>query len=379
MAMPAASVKPTSAADLTRSWIAIPSESSDPVASDAQAPEAAMARAIAERCQAAGIEHRLDEVAAGRWNMVARMPRPGAPRVLIAGHLDTVSARGMDQAFVAERSGGSIRGRGACDDKGPFAAAIAAVHRLLAEGRRPEVDLTLLGTADEEAGMIGARHWAKAGSEVDMILALEPTGLRRVIAHKGVYRCRIDNQGRACHSARPELGLNAIETLLPDLLGVVDEGRVLAEHSDPLLGRSTLQVTGITGGTGINIVPGHCSALVDVRLISAVTPEETARRLAKRCVCGAITEIFSAPALAARAAAAGTGERFRAALRSVGVERGEEVAPWCSDASFLQQLGPAIVWGPGRIEDAHTKDECISVEELEQATDTLVAFLGTSA
>jgi len=49
--------------------------------------------------------------------------------------------------------------------------------------------------------------------------------------------------------------------------------------------------------------------------------------------------------------------------------------PSCSDASFLQAKGPCLVWGPGRIEDAHTRDERISVIELERSVDVLRTFL----
>lgn len=375
MAMSTAAVKPSAVRRLAQDLIRIPSESSDPQASDAVAPERLVAERLRADCQRLELDYRLDEAAPGRWNLAARIPRPGAPRVLIAGHIDTVSAKGMARAFDAEIANGQLRGRGACDDKGPLAAVFTALAQVIDEGRRPEVDVTVLATADEEVGMIGARAWAAAGDPADLVLCLEPTGLTQVVAHKGLYRCRIDAHGTACHSSRPELGHNAIEALLPLLHGVLEEGRALAAITDPLLGHSTLAITGIGGGTAINVIPDSCHALIDVRLIPGIEPADVGKRIAHRCSGAAITELFANPALARRTPAAGTGERFDAALRAGGVEPTTTTAPWCSDGSYLQQLGPCMVWGPGRIEHAHTIEEHIDLAQLEQATDILYRFL----
>ena len=190
-----------------------------------------------------------------------------------------------------------------------------------------------------------------------------------------MYRCRIHTAGQACHSSRPELGHNAINDILPLLSGVIEEGKLLEKEHDALLGHPTLAITGITGGTGINIIPEACHAQVDVRLIPSLSPADVAKRIAHRCTGAAISEIFSAPALARRIPTAGTGERFAAALRSAGVEPTALIAAFCTDGSYLQQLGPCMVWGPGLIEHAHTAEEHIDIAQLEQATDILYRFL----
>ena len=296
MAMSTASVKPSAVRTLTQELIRIPSESSDPSQTDPAAPERLVADRLKAECVRLGLSHQMTEVAPGRWNLSARIPRPGAPRVLVAGHIDTVSAKGMKRAFDADVSDGRLRGRGACDDKGPLAAVFTALARVLGDGRVPEVDLTVLATADEETGMLGARAWSAAGEQADLVLCLEPTGLTQVVAHKGVYRCRIHTAGQACHSSRPELGHNAINDILPLLSGVIEEGKLLEKEHDALLGHPTLAITGITGGTGINIIPEACHAQVDVRLIPSLSPAHVAKRIAHRCTGAAISEIFSAPA-----------------------------------------------------------------------------------
>lgn len=365
----------SAAARLTQELVRIPSESSTPTRTAAE-PERAMANALAARLAQAGLAARTWEAAPGRWNLDARLPRPGAPRLLLAGHLDTVSAQGMHDPFAGDLSGGEILGRGACDDKGPLAAAGTALALLIAEGRASAYDVTLLGTADEEAGMAGARAWAAEGSEQDLIIALEPTALRPVVAHKGVFRCALHAAGTACHSSCPERGSNAIVGMLGALAAVESLARELAMRHDPLLGAPTMTITGISGGTAINLVPDGCRAQFDIRLVPETDPAWVAGRI--RELVGPlirVEEIFSAPALARGGDRHGLAQRLRQALRTHGADDGETVAPWCSDASYLQGRGPCLVWGPGRIEHAHTVDERIAVGELDQAVDILRTFL----
>lgn len=364
------------ASRLTQDLIRVPSESSSPTGTDAAAPERAVAGRLLDFVTSHGMAGGLREVQPGRWNLEARLPRPGAPRVLLAGHLDTVSALGMSAPFAGAVSGGDILGRGACDDKGPLAAACVALATLVREGRSLAYDITLLGTADEEAGMAGARAWSADGADQDLIVALEPTALRPVVAHKGVYRCALHASGRACHSSQPERGSNAITTMLGALAAVQALGAELAAMRDAGLGAPTMTITGISGGTAINLVPGSCSARFDIRLIPDSDPAWVAGRLRELAGPGIVVEeIFSAPALRRTASGHGLEQRLGRALQRHGVSGGETVAPWCSDASFLQARGPCLVWGPGRIEDAHTIDERIAITELERAVDVLRTFL----
>lgn len=84
---------------LASSLVRIPSESSDPVGTDPAAPEREMVAYLTSLCRDAGIEYRTSEASPNRENLVIRLPKPGAPRILIAAHLDTVSGRGMQEPF----------------------------------------------------------------------------------------------------------------------------------------------------------------------------------------------------------------------------------------------------------------------------------------
>ena len=119
-----------------------------------------------------------------------------------------------------------IFGRGACDDKGPLAAGLAAIldlHRDL--GVAPAYDITFAGSIDEECTMSGAERLAAELDGWDLCIALEPTDLKIIRAHKGVYRCRVTTRGKAAHSSHPEKGRNAITAMIP-IINDIDELRV---------------------------------------------------------------------------------------------------------------------------------------------------------
>jgi len=66
------------------------------------------------------------------------------------------------------------------------------------------------------------------------------------------------------------------------------------------------------------------------------------------------------------------GEQVAAAARSAGNSSELIRVPYCTDASAIAQLGiPAIVFGPGSIDQAHTDDEWIALDQLERATEVL--------
>ena len=201
---------------MTRELVKIPSESSEPVATHTTSPEKGVVEYLSAICRNGGVEHYTMEALPGRENLIVRLPNQGAPRILIVGHMDTVSAVGMDNPFSGEMREGMIHGRGSCDDKGPLAAGLSAVleiHRNL--GSAPAYDITFAGSIDEECTMTGAEKLAAELDGFELCIALEPTDLKIIRAHKGVYRCRIITRGKAAHSSHPDKGRNAVIAMMP--------------------------------------------------------------------------------------------------------------------------------------------------------------------
>lgn len=366
---------PTDPLTLARALVRIPSESSDPIATDPTGPERQVVAYLAGVCREVGIEHRTSQVLPGRENLVIRLPNPGAPRLLIAAHLDTVSGRGMAQPFAGELREGCLWGRGACDDKGPLAAGLAAILDLHGLGIKPAFDVTFVGTVDEECTLAGAEQLAREIDGFDLCLALEPTDLKVINAHKGVYRCRVITRGKAVHSSHPEKGDNAILRLLPILADLQAFGAELAEKSHPRLGPATLAITKIQGGATLNMIPDSCEAVVDIRLLPEMTVAATGARIqALLAGRGEMDELFAGEGINT-AMDNPLIDQFMTAIRAAGVEPGPITAAFATDCSRLHHLGPCLVWGPGDIAQAHQISEHIPVSQLLRATEILKIFL----
>src|SRR5262249_59001379 len=87
-------------------------------------------------------------------------------------------------------------------------------------------------------------------------------------------RWHLETTGRACHSSRPDEGVNAVYRMARLLLGIeVYAERLRMLPPDPVLGPRTVSVGRITGGVSPNTVPDFCRADVDRRLLPGETFE----------------------------------------------------------------------------------------------------------
>ena len=195
---------------MTRDLVRIPSESSDPVGTSTTFVEKKVLEYLTDICRKAEINHETLEALPGRDNLIVRLPNPGAPKLLVVAHMDTVSARGMKDPFSGEIRDDILYGRGACDDKGPLAAGLSAILSLHNNQIVPAYDVTFAASVDEECTMSGAESLAEKIDSFDLCIAMEPTQLKIIKAHKGVYRCKIITKGVAAHSSHPDRGRNAV-------------------------------------------------------------------------------------------------------------------------------------------------------------------------
>ncbi|HZV06964.1 MAG TPA: M20 family metallopeptidase [Gemmataceae bacterium] len=314
----------------------------------------------------------------------------GVPRVratvIFEAHQDTVPTDNMTiEPFAARIENGRLFGRGACDIKGGMAAMLAAFARLVREKPKGAARIVMACTVDEEFTFVGAQRLVVANlrgrfpSLFGAIVA-EPTQLRIVDSHKGAVRWDLTTAGRSCHSSRPEQGVNAIyrmAAVLPHIERYAEELR--ASRSDPRLGPPTLSVGRIDGGTSVNTVPDQCRIEIDRRLLpgeKAPIALEHLQDYLRRQVDPSIAFSFSAPWLSAPAlSAAGSEElvaRLGAAIDSVIGTHHVEAVPYGTDAAPIAESGiPAVVFGPGDIARAHTCDEWVPLDEVEQASEIL--------
>lgn len=356
--------------EIARDLVAIPSvnpDGGDP--GTERTGEAECAAWVRDFLGRLGADVRLEEVLPGRPNVVARFPNGAGRRLLLAPHLDTVSVAGMTiDPFAAEVRDGRLWGRGASDTKGPAAAmlwALAACHESLSKAGW---EVWFAGLAGEEAGQPGARHLA-ATEAFDFVIAGEPTDLKIVHAHKGCSWLALRTFGRSVHASRPESGENAIDLMTEVLRRLHTDCKPrLQEHTHPLLGGNTMSVGTIRGGSKVNIVPDHCEAEVDFRLVPGSDVEWIPGFLESHFP-GLQTELRSSLPLHTDPS-----HPAITLLRSLGAGLG--TAPWFCDAAVFAAAGCAsVAMGPGSIAQAHTADEFIDIASLEEGSRFFQRFL----
>jgi acetylornithine deacetylase/succinyl-diaminopimelate desuccinylase-like protein len=344
--------------------------------------EQRLAETVAHLARTAGLAVQFQEVFPQRPNVLARLTPTGKvrQRILLAPHLDTVGAPGqMPEMFRPVLKNGRVYGRGACDTKGSLAAMFAALLRVAHSGRRPlQTEIVFAGLADEENGQAGSRALVASGFKADLAIVGEPTGLRVVTAHKGDVWLRLDTHGKSAHGARPELGRNAVHEMAR-IVHVLETAYAdqLQKRRHPLLGRATVNVGSIAGGTQPNIVPSHCSITVDRRTLPGES-ETTVRAeirasLRRHGLKATLGSARQAPCLPLQTDPAQP--LVKQFLQAAGQKEPVGVDFFC-DAAVLAQGGtPSVVFGPGDIAQAHTAEEWISLRSLETATDRIERYL----
>jgi acetylornithine deacetylase len=315
--------------------------------------------------------------------------------ILLEVHQDTVPVEGMtiDPWDPVVRDG-CVYGRGACDVKGGMASMLTLMSRLAEEGVAGMPTVALACTVNEEYGNTGAhavaKLWQGDQAEIpvdkpDVAIVAEPTELDVVLAHKGTLRWRCHTRGRAAHSAQPALGDNAIYRM-GRVLSLLEEyardvAPAMGDH--PRVGSPTLNVGLVQGGISVNTVPDHCEIEIDRRVL----PGEDLGRVHRHAIAYIAERIddenlvqHDEPHRAIHAlgdtANAALADRLRRAARQVG--RGGKLigVPYGTDAPALAEAGiPSVVFGPGSIDQAHTADEWIAVDQLHAASEILYQFV----
>jgi acetylornithine deacetylase len=367
--------------DLARLFVSIPSV--NPSLSPGGDGEERMA--AADLLRGWGLKTETYAAAPGRPNVVARLEGAG-PTLLLNGHLDTVGVEGMTvDPFGAVLEDGRLLGRGACDMKGGVAALMAAAARLARDGPRPGLIVAL--TADEEHASVGMAELV-AGSRgrpaADMAVVCEPTSLDVMPAHKGFVWLKAGFSGRAAHGSRPEVGIDAIRhagLYLAALDGYAQELRARPAHE--LLGHGSFHAGTIRGGTAESVYPDRCELSLERRTMpgestadvvaefEAVLDEVRGREAEIAATLEMTldrpgTEVDPASPLVQGLLGASAAERVTAGVKGM--------TAWV-DAAFLNEAGiAAVCYGPGSIEQAHTDDEWIDVDQIRTCAAVLERF-----
>lgn len=330
---------------------------------------------------------------AGRPNFVAARKGSGGGRSLIVNtHIDVVPASDWADAFTPRVEGETIYGRGACDAKGQIAVMLLAHSILKDVGFAPCGDLTWQVVIDEEVGGNGTLALLRGAPGADAAVVLECCDNELHHANRGVLWFKLEVEGRPCHMGRIYDGVSAVDVGI-EAVGIFKRyGDELVKnygnHPDFSMHRQPVQMNiGIfSGGEWVSMVPARATIEGGVGFLPNRTLAQIRDDLRRvigengsEWLRGHHTLTF--PKLHNDAFSIGAGHElavaFRNALAAAGIFRGMNGWIVSCDARLMYHVGkmPVVVYGAGRLQDAHSRTEKITFGEIAEAALGLALFI----
>lgn len=373
----------TDPVELTRQMIDIPSVSGD---------EGPLADAVEAALRGAGFGSVPSLEILRDGDAVCVRTRLGLDqRVVLAGHLDTVPIADNVPGRFEERDGSTVLwGRGSVDMLGGCAAALALACEVGAAARCGDeaalsADVTWIFYDHEEVashlnglGRVQRNHpeWLVG----DLALLGEPTAAHVEGGCNGTLRVIAHFPGRASHSARAWMGVNAIHAMAPVIERIAAYGNPVVTV-DGLDFRESLSVVRIEGGIANNVIPEAASMTVNYRFAPSMRADDALEWVRGFFEgTGATIDVDDLCEGARPGADSDVAQRFLSVAREVAASRGEELrlsakVGWTDVARFTQVGVPAMNFGPGDPLLAHTRDEHTPVSDIVKVYDTLRAFV----
>jgi acetylornithine deacetylase len=329
----------------------------------------------------------------GRENLVVRTRGTGGGRsVAINSHLDVVPAEGWEEAFTPRAEEETIYGRGACDAKGSVAAMYLAARALRELDLQPAGDVIWQMVIDEEVGGNGSLALIREGVDADGAVVMEPTELAMHPANRGAIWFRFEFRGTPCHMGRKHEGVNALD-LAREAMGILYEyeKELIADRDDqPLFAHyafpSQVNVGILRGGEWPSMVAGSATMEGGVGFLPGRSMDQVKEDIARYIRQKGSQELkdrhtLTFPALHNDSYETPPDHPFvRAFHRATLLTSAQEtVTGWnvSCDARLFARVGdlPTVVFGPGRVEDAHSEDEKVEFSRVVAAAETLVRFI----
>ena len=344
--------------------------------------ESAVAQVLAEELARFGFAVEVDDVG----SVVGSLALGDGPTVLLDSHLDTVvvlDPTEWTKKPEGEIADGRVYGRGTVDMKGPLAAC---VHGIAALRKLGVGKIVISGTVAEELVEGPALVRVAERVQPDFVVICEASARRIAAGQRGRAELRVEVEGRSCHSAFPQVGLNAAE-VMADVIAAL---RSIEAPIHPTLGKGILVLTDVMSHPypGLSVVPERCVATYDRRTLVGETEEDVLRPV--RAVVEAVTARWGTRGTVSIATddyTAYTGTRVRApnfapawlttddsvivtaameGLRSAGLDAVVSHYKFCTNGSGTagHLRIPTIGYGPGEEDQPHTVDESIALEDL---------------
>jgi succinyl-diaminopimelate desuccinylase len=301
--------------------------------------------------------------------LVARTGLGRQERVVLAGHLDTVPHAGnFPSQWDAERK--RLTGVGSSDMK----AGVAVQLRLAATLAEPNRDVTYVYYECEEVDTArnGLFQLSRAAPELlgaDFAVLLEPSGGVVEGGCQGTLRAAVTVRGARAHTARSWMGRNAIH----EAGAVLDVLRAWVPRQpvvDGLEFHEGLNAVEVSGGVAGNVVPDECVVTVNYRYAPDRSPEEAEAYIRELFGLWEVTFLDNAGG-ASPGLTSGPAADF---VRAVGGTPRAKLG-WTDVARFAELGIPAVNYGPGISEIAHTPGEYVDAAPVVAAEQALTAWL----
>ncbi|MEP6852501.1 MAG: succinyl-diaminopimelate desuccinylase [bacterium] len=292
-------------------------------------------------------------------------------RVVLAGHLDTVP---VADNLPSWRQDGRLYGCGTTDMKSGDAVALRVAHLVGSGALDPGVDLSWIFYDCEEVEASRNGLNAVAANDPDLLAAdlavlLEPTAGVVEGGCQGSLRAEIRVDGRRAHSARSWLGVNAIHRAA-EVLERLSNYDARTVSVDGLPYREGLNAVGVRGGVAGNVIPDECVVIVNLRFAPDRDLADAEAHVREVFAGFAVMVVDGSPA----ARPCLDGALARAFAAAVGGEPRAKLG-WTDVARFSALGIPALNFGPGDPNLAHTREEYVELDAVIAAEDALVRFL----
>ena len=299
--------------------------------------------------------------------VVARTTLDRPERVLLGGHLDTVPVHDNLPHRLVD---GVLHGLGSCDMKGGVAVALTLAAALADPVR--DITYVFYDCEEVESRFNGLQRLVTAYSrllDADLAILMEPSNGVIEAGCQGTIRVEVVAPGRRAHSARSWLGDNAIHAAsgILDRLAGYQPRRPLI---DGLEYREGLSAVGIRGGVAGNVIPDECVVTVNYRFAPDRSVADAVAHVREVFSGYAVTVVDEAPG-----ALPGLGWPSAAAFVEAVGQPPQPKFGWTDVARFSALGIPAVNFGPGDPSVAHTREECVRVDQIEHCARVLRTWL----
>ena len=308
----------------------------------------------------------------GKVNLIAKLG-PGDAGLLLSGHTDTVPFDGnlwQSDPFKVSEKDDRWYGLGACDMKSFFAICIEAIAGI--DPTKLTRPVVILGTADEESSMSGARMLNhELLGKPKFALIGEPTGLVPIHKHKSIAMLGLRITGSSGHSSNPALGRNALDAMAPVLNHLIKfRDELAAQHQDTHFEVQvpTLNLGCVHGGDNPNRICDHVDLSFDLRLLPGMNDTAIIESIGDRLrpiLEQQGLDMNLAPLHPTIPAFANESSQLLLDCVEASGKQAETVA-FATEAPFLSALGiDTVVMGAGSIDQAHQPNEYLDLNQID--------------